>query len=113
MPAERSYVPLMSLPPPPMTADELLRTHIPDRRTELVRGVLVVREPAGSRHGLVTMNLGAELAVHAKQTGAGGVYAAESGFRLASNSVTVRAPDIAFVSLARMSAAGSSGYLTP
>jgi hypothetical protein len=51
-----------------MTADDLLRTHVPDKRTELVRGVLVVREPAGSRHGLVTMNLGAELAVHAKHT---------------------------------------------
>ena len=84
MPAERTYVPLMSPSPPLMTADELLLTHVPDKRTELVRGVLVVREPAGSRHGLVTMNLGAELAVYAKQTGAGGVYAAESGFKLAS-----------------------------
>ncbi len=92
MPAERTYVPLMSPPPPLMTADELLRTHVPDKRTELVRGVLVVREPAASRHGLVTMNLGAELAVFAKQTGAGGVYAAESGFKLASNPDTVRAP---------------------
>ena len=76
MPGERSYDPLMSPPPPLMTADELLRTHVPHKRTELVRGVLVVREPAGSRHGLVTMNLGTELAVYAKQTGAGGVYAA-------------------------------------
>src|SRR5205809_847899 len=53
MPGERSYDPLMSPPPPLMTADELLRTHVPHKRTELVRGVLVVREPAGSRHGLV------------------------------------------------------------
>src|SRR5437773_11144519 len=97
MPTERAYVPAMSPPPPAalMTADELLRTHVPDKRTELVRGVLVVREPAGSRHGLVTMNLGAELAVYAKQTGAGCVYAAESGFKLASDPDTVRAPDIA------------------
>src|SRR5213592_4480601 len=87
MPTERAYVPAMSPPPPAslMTADELLRTHVPDKRTELVRGLLVVREPAGSRHGLVTMNLGAELAVYAKQTGAGSVYAAETGFKLASN----------------------------
>src|SRR5881628_3691553 len=95
MPPERAYVPVMSPPPALMTADELLRTHVPDKRTELVRGVLVVREPAGSRHGLVTMNLGAELAVYVKQTGAGGVYAAETGFKLTTNPDTVRAPDLA------------------
>jgi Uma2 family endonuclease len=93
-----------------MTADELLRTHVPDKRTELVRGVLVVREPAGSRHGLVTMNLGAELAVYAKQTGAGGVYAAETGFKLASNPDTVRAPDIAFVTRERLPPSATTGY---
>src|SRR5436190_9713672 len=61
----------MSPPASLMTAEELLRTHTPHKRTELVQGMLVVRAPAGSRHGLVTMNLGAELAVYAKQTGAG------------------------------------------
>lgn len=30
---------------PLMTADELLRTSMPNKRTELVRGQLVVREP--------------------------------------------------------------------
>src|SRR5213080_658178 len=110
MPAERSYDPLMSPPPPLMTADELLRTHTPHKRTELVRGMLVVREPAGSRHGLVTMNLGAELAVYAKQTGAGGVYAAESGFKLASDPDTVRAPDIAFVTRERLPPPTTTGY---
>src|SRR5213079_300352 len=102
--AEIAYV-----PPPLMTADELLRTRVPDKRTELVRGVLVVREPAGSRHGLVTMNLGAELAVYAKQTGAGCVYAAESGFKLASDPDTVRAPDIAFVARERLPPASTTG----
>ena len=110
MPAEPSYVPVMSPPASLMTADELLRTHVPDKRTELVRGVLVVREPAGSRHGLVTMNLGAELAVYAKQTGAGGVYAAETGFKLASNPDTVRAPDIAFVTRERLPPSATTGY---
>jgi len=93
-----------------MTADDLLRTHVPDKRTELVRGVLVVHEPAGSRHGLVTMTLGAELAVYAKQAGAGGVYAAESGFKLASNPDTVRAPDIAFVTRERLPPPTTTGY---
>ena len=110
MPAERAYVPVMSPPGSLMTAEELLRTHTPHKRTELVRGMLVVREPAGSRHGLVTMNLGAELAVYAKQTGAGGVYAAESGFKLASNPDTVRAPDIAFVTRERLPPPTTTGY---
>ena len=110
MPAEPSYVPVMSPPASLMTADDLLRTRVPDKRTELVRGVLVVREPAGSRHGLVTMNLGAELAVYAKQTGAGGVYAAETGFKLASDPDTVRAPDIAFVTRERLPPPSTTGY---
>src|SRR5437773_11992796 len=107
---ERSYVPVMSPPPPLMTADELLRTHVPEKRTELVRGVLAVCEPAGSRHGLVTMNLGAQLAVYAKHTGAGGVYAAETGFKVASNPDTVRAPDIAFVTRDRLPPPATTGY---
>jgi len=110
MPPERAYVPVMSPPPALMTADELLRTHVPDKRAELVRGVLVVREPAGSRHGLVTMNLGAELAVYVKQTGAGGVYAAETGFKLTTNPDTVRAPDIAFVARDRLPPPSTTGY---
>ena len=100
----------MSPPAVLMTADELLRTHVPNKRAELLRGVLVVREPAGSRHGLVTMNLGAELALYAKQTGAGGVYAAETGFKLASDPDTVRAPDIAFVTRERLPPPNTTGY---
>ena len=110
MPAERAYVPVMSPPAALMTADELLRTHVPNKRAELLRGVLVVREPAGSRHGLVTMNLGAELALYAKQTGAGGVYAAETGFKLTSDPDTVRAPDIAFVTRERLPPPNTTGY---
>ena len=110
MAAERAYVAVMPPPSAVMTADDLLRTHVPDKRTELVRGVLVVREPAGSRHGLVTMNLGAELAVHVKRTAAGGVYAAETGFKLATNPDTVRAPDIAFVTHERLPPPSTTGY---
>jgi hypothetical protein len=40
-----------------MTADELLHATFPDKRTELVRGILIVREPAGYNHGRVAANL--------------------------------------------------------
>ncbi|MGH7645855.1 MAG: Uma2 family endonuclease, partial [Gemmatimonadales bacterium] len=85
-----------------ITADELLRLHLPDKRVELVRGALVVREPAGGRHGRVTMLLAARLVDHVRAQGLGAVYAAETGFTLARDPDTVRAPDIAFMSRARL-----------
>ena len=107
MPAERLYVPQV---PTLMTADELLRDPVPNKRTELVRGVLVVREPAGYAHGVVAMKIGVELAVHVKQTGAGVVCAAETGFKLISNPDTVRAPDVAFVSSDRVPPRDARGF---
>src|SRR5213592_4956189 len=56
MPQRRAYVPDMSTPL--MTAEELLYTNVPNKRTELVRGRLVVHEPPGGKHGNVTANLG-------------------------------------------------------
>lgn len=109
MPAEPAYVPRMS-PPAPMTADELLHAHLPDKRAELVRGVLRVREPAGSMHGRVAMNLGAELRAHAKTTDAGAVFAAETGFKLHTDPDTVRAPDVAFVAKGRVPPPDATGF---
>lgn len=80
-----------------MTAEDLLKAHPSNKRTELVRGRLVAREPAGWRHGAVTMNLTARLVQHVELTGAGQLLAAETGFTLARSPDTVRAPDIAFV----------------
>jgi len=93
MPAERAYVPNMSL----MTADDLLHVRIPDKRVELVKVVLAFREPAGGRHGRVTTELTRHLANHADAHQLGAVYAAETGFTLARHPDTVRASDIAFV----------------
>lgn len=36
-----------------LTADELLHLNLPNKRTELVHGQLVVREPPGFQHGAV------------------------------------------------------------
>src|SRR3954462_15993228 len=106
MPAERAYVPDMSL----LTAEELLRTSVPIKRTELVRGHLVVREPAGWRHGGGTMNLPPRLARHVDLTGAGKIVAAETGFTLFRGPDTVRAPDIAFVSRERLPDSTTRGF---
>src|SRR2546429_8088347 len=96
MPAGRAYVPAMP-PAAPLTAEELLALSIADKRVELVRGVLIVREPAGYAHGRVAMNLAMRLATCVEHAGAGQVFAAETGFTLARAPDTVRAPDIAFV----------------
>ena len=95
MPAEPVYVPRM--PPGLMTADELLHVRIPDKRVELVRGKLVVREPAGLRHGRIAMELARLLANYVDDRGIGRVYAAETGFAVARDPDTVRAPDVAFI----------------
>ena len=100
MPAQPAYVPRM--PPTVMTAEDLLHAHIPDKRTELVRGVLIVREPPGGRHGSVTMNLALRIGAHVERLGAGQLFAAETGFTLARRPDTVRAPDIAFVRRERL-----------
>ena len=85
-----------------MTAEELLRLNLPNKRTELVRGVLVVREPAGYRHGDVAAQLLVAIANHVKANRLGRVFAAETGFTLARKPDTVRAPDVAFISTARL-----------
>jgi Uma2 family endonuclease len=85
------------LPGTLMTADELSHLHLPDKRTELVKGVLVVREPAGYRHGAVTMNLAGALHTFVRPRNLGRVLAAETGFKLFSDPDTVRAPDVAFI----------------
>jgi Uma2 family endonuclease len=101
MPIEPAYVPAMPPPAALLTADDLLHANIPNKRTELVRGVLRVREPAGWMHGRVAINLGAELRAYVKQTDAGAVLAAETGFKLFTDPDTVRAPDVAFVAKGR------------
>ncbi|MGH7429075.1 MAG: Uma2 family endonuclease [Candidatus Methylomirabilaceae bacterium] len=109
MPAERAYVPTMS-PPGLMTADELLRVHIPDKQVELLRGVLVVREPPGYLHGEITARLTKALIDYTDAHDLGRVLAGDPGFKLATNPDTVRGPDVAFVRRERLPHPAPSGY---
>src|SRR5574341_622640 len=93
-----------------LTAEQLLRINLPDKRTELIRGRLVVREPAGARHGSVAMRLGYLIATHVEAHDLGRVYAAETGFKIESKPDTVRAPDVAFVSKHRVPEREPRGY---
>lgn len=71
-----------NMAPALMAAEELLHTSIPYKRVDLVRGVLVVREPPGLRHGRVAVEL-SRLADHVATRALGRVYV-ESGFTRAS-----------------------------
>ena len=79
------------------------------KRTELVRGDLVVMAPAGGRHGHIAHRLSLFIGNHVLEQNLGQVFAAETGFLLRRNPDTVRAPDIAFVAAGRL----SDGELPP
>ena len=78
-----------------LTAADIERLSIPGKQVELVRGRLVVREPPGTRHGVIAANLTAHLSNFVRQRGLGTVCAQDTGFKIASDPDTVRAPDVA------------------
>ena len=101
-----------------MTAEELVGYEIPGKRVELVRGQLVVREPASLRHGELSLRVGVALANHLarereEQRWAltrGRLATADPGFTLARSPDTVRAPDVAYLSRERYSGPMPEGY---
>jgi Uma2 family endonuclease len=87
-----------------MSADELFLYDAPGRRTELVEGRLMVREPAGLDHGRLAARLAAMLVAHTTpvdQPPLGVVLVGDPGFWIGTSPDTVRAPDVAFVTRER------------
>jgi Uma2 family endonuclease len=89
-----------------ITADELFRMPDDGYKYELVAGRLRKITPAGSIHGVVGMRLAVAISVHVDQHQLGVVFAADTGFKLASSPDTVRAPDVSFVSRGRIPTGG-------
>ena len=94
----------------PTTAEELLRAQ-DIGRSELVRGELRAMIPPGAEHGRVTIKVTLAIGNAVEAGGLGTVYAAETGFLLARNPDTVRAPDVAFVRAGRPPAPNRGYYL--
>jgi Uma2 family endonuclease len=94
-----------------VTAEELLRMPDDGYRYELVRGELRKMAPAGHLHGRVAINMTTSLDWHVRAHNLGVVYAAETGFKLASNTDVVRAPAVAFIRRERVDKVGDTeGY---
>jgi len=113
MPAERAYVPAMPASPAApalITAEELLRMHIPGKQVELVRGRLVVKEPPGYLHGAIEARLAYELMQYARTHDLGQVLVGDAGFKIATDPDTVRGPDIAFIARERVPEPRPAGY---
>ena len=104
---------------PLMTADDLYANSLPNVRTELVRGRLIVREPAKLRHGdvaarvlvAISTYLAADRRTRNATVARGRVVAAETGFTLQRNPDTVRAPDVAYIREDRWPVEPESGFV--
>jgi Uma2 family endonuclease len=88
-----------------VTVDEFARIPDDDFKYELVAGVVRRMSPVGGRHGMVALRLGSALVEWAERDRAG-VVMTETGFVLARDPDTVRAPDISFVRQERVPAGG-------
>ena len=88
------------------TADELLSMPNDGIRRELVAGELREMTPAGFQHGRIAGNIAGELRAFVLPRRLGVMTTAEASFRLTTDPDTVRVPDVAFVSRARMEEVG-------
>jgi Uma2 family endonuclease len=81
-------------------------------RRELIAGELHEMPPAGGEHGFVGGRALGQLQLFLDQHSeiGGGLFAAETGFRLARDPDTVRAPDVAYVGAERLARARVPGF---
>jgi Uma2 family endonuclease len=92
-----------------VTADQLLDMRDVGR-CELIGGEVVVIAPSGIEHGDIAGQLLFLLKSFVDRKKLGRVLAAETGFRIARNHDTVRAPDVAFVRKGRWPRRRHTGF---
>lgn len=101
------------------TAEDLWElSHLPEydgKHLELSEGMLIEMSPAGGKHGLVALRFGRYIGNHVEVNHLGETTAAETGYILYKNpdsKDTVRAPDVGFISTARIPENGlPDGYI--
>ena len=87
-----------------LTAEDLLRLCSEGVRGELIRGVLRETMPSGQRHGKIVARLLILLGMFVEPRRLGTLVASDSGVLIERDPDTVREPDIAFTSVARLPA---------
>ena len=92
-----------------MTAEALWQLPDDGNRHELIAGELRTMPPSGEVHGGIAATFTTYLNVYVLAQRLGRVFAAETGFLVATNPDTVLAPDVAFVRAERLGAV-SSGF---
>jgi Uma2 family endonuclease len=97
---------------PQMTIDEFLKLPSSDCLKELVRGRVIESKLRTPRHGQVCMEIGGRIWSHVRQAKIGTVVGGNSGIVTRREPDSVRGPDLAFFSQARLPAQRlPSGYL--
>jgi Uma2 family endonuclease len=95
-----------------ITAEELWQLSESNKKYELVKGELLEMTPPGGKHGNIALKIGSLLYDFVKSEKFGEVMV-ETGFRLATQPDTVRAPDVSFLSVERIPSDGlPDGYIS-
>ncbi len=96
-----------------LTAEDFAALSTKGMRLELVRGEIRAMAPTFGDHGDTAGALHSMLGYYIRQHRLGRIYAAETGFLLARNPDTVRAPDIAFIQASRATPDARSAQWNP
>ena len=96
-----------------LTAEEFAALQHEGLRLELIEGELHAMAPSYADHGDVVGALHVELGVYIRRNHLGKIYGAETGFLVARDPDTVRAPDIAFIQASRVTPAASAPNWNP
>ncbi len=92
-----------------VTADEFARLPEPSR-AELIAGKVVEMAPAGAGHGSIAMQIAHALCAWNDDHQLGTVAPGDCGFILSREPDTVRVPDVAFISWARLRGPVPDGF---
>jgi len=96
---------MSAVTPQLLTAEAFWQLPETELQRELVRGEVIETMPPGGRHGIIAAEIVFRLRDWIRQ-GAGGYVGVESGFILARNPDTVRAPDVFYVRADRLPKGG-------
>lgn len=94
-----------------ITAEDALIQDSPYRRCEIWDGVAIVKDPSGGQASHVGVNVLVPMTLHVRERGLGRTFASEQGFVIARNPDRMLAPDVSYVSSARLPELPERGFI--